>query len=54
METTDTPALYANPRHPYTEALFHALPEKSAETRERLYSIQAAQYRQGRAVVNSA
>ena len=32
VETTDTPALYANPRHPYTEALFHALPEKSAET----------------------
>ena len=31
--------LFANPRHPYTEALFHALPEKAAETRERLYSI---------------
>ena len=42
VETTDTPALYANPRHPYTEALFHALPEKSAETRERLYSIPGA------------
>ena len=28
-----------NPRHPYTEALFHALPDKAAETAERLYSI---------------
>jgi len=42
VETTDTSALYANPRHPYTEALFHALPERSAETRERLYSIPGA------------
>jgi peptide/nickel transport system ATP-binding protein len=42
VETAGTPALYANPRHPYTEALFHALPEKSAETRERLYSIPGA------------
>jgi peptide/nickel transport system ATP-binding protein len=42
VETTETPALYANPRHPYTEALFQALPEKSAETRERLYSIPGA------------
>jgi peptide/nickel transport system ATP-binding protein len=42
VETTDTGALYENPRHPYTEALFHALPEKSAETRERLYSIPGA------------
>ena len=42
VETTDTAALYANPRHPYTEALFQALPEKSAETRERLYSIPGA------------
>ena len=42
VETTDTTALYDNPRHPYTEALFHALPEKSAETRERLYSIPGA------------
>jgi len=38
-ETTDTSTLFANPRHPYTEALFHALPDKAAETRERLYSI---------------
>jgi peptide/nickel transport system ATP-binding protein len=42
VETTNTTALYANPRHPYTEALFHALPEKSAETRDRLYSIPGA------------
>jgi peptide/nickel transport system ATP-binding protein len=42
VETTNTEALYANPRHPYTEALFQALPEKSAETRERLYSIPGA------------
>src|SRR5580658_10177741 len=42
METTSTTRLFANPRHPYTEALFHALPEKSAETRERLYSIPGA------------
>ncbi len=41
-ETTDTTTLYANPRHPYTEALFHALPENSAETRTRLYSIPGA------------
>jgi len=38
-ETTDTATLFANPRHPYTEALFEALPDKAAETRERLYSI---------------
>src|SRR5260370_11894318 len=38
-ETTDTSSLFANPRHPYTEALFHALPDKAAETREKLYSI---------------
>jgi len=41
-ETTDTATLFANPRHPYTEALFQALPEKAAETRERLYSIPGA------------
>ncbi len=39
VEITRTGALFANPRHPYTEALFHALPERAAETRERLYSI---------------
>ena len=38
-ETTATPILFGNPRHPYTEALFHALPENAAETRDRLYSI---------------
>ncbi|MGH3304011.1 MAG: dipeptide ABC transporter ATP-binding protein [Streptosporangiaceae bacterium] len=38
-ETTDTTTLFSNPRHPYTEALFHSLPDKAAETRERLYSI---------------
>ena len=38
-ETTGTRSLFANPRHPYSEALFHALPEKAAESRERLYSI---------------
>jgi peptide/nickel transport system ATP-binding protein len=42
VETTETEALYDNPRHPYTEALFQSLPEKSAETRERLYSIPGA------------
>ena len=42
VETTETGALYANPRHPYTEALFSALPEKAAETRERLYTIPGA------------
>jgi oligopeptide/dipeptide ABC transporter ATP-binding protein len=41
-ETTDTATLFANPRHPYTEALFEALPDKAAETRERLYSIPGA------------
>ncbi|MDQ2874020.1 MAG: ABC transporter ATP-binding protein, partial [Actinomycetota bacterium] len=39
VEETTTAALFANPRHPYTEALFQALPEKAAETRKRLYSI---------------
>jgi peptide/nickel transport system ATP-binding protein len=39
METTTTSRLFANPRHPYTEALFGALPEKAADESERLYSI---------------
>jgi len=30
VETAPTTALFANPRHPYTEALFDALPEKAA------------------------
>ncbi len=42
VETTETTGLFVNPRHPYTEALFQALPEKAAETRERLYSIPGA------------
>ncbi|HEX3923703.1 MAG TPA: ABC transporter ATP-binding protein [Streptosporangiaceae bacterium] len=39
VETTSTTRLFANPRHPYTEALFGALPEKAADESERLYSI---------------
>jgi peptide/nickel transport system ATP-binding protein len=38
-ETTDTGTLFGNPRHPYTEALFQSLPDKAAESKERLYSI---------------
>jgi len=38
-ETTDTETLFSRPRHPYTEALFQALPDKAAEAGERLYSI---------------
>jgi peptide/nickel transport system ATP-binding protein len=43
-ETTGTGTLFANPRHPYTEALFAALPDKAAAAgqRERLYSISGA------------
>jgi oligopeptide/dipeptide ABC transporter ATP-binding protein len=41
-ETAATASVFANPRHPYAEALFEALPEKAAETRERLYSIPGA------------
>ena len=42
VETATTSSLFANPRHPYTEALFEALPEKSAvdaTTVKRLYNI---------------
>jgi peptide/nickel transport system ATP-binding protein len=39
MESTSTARLFANPRHPYTEALFEALPEKAAEVTGRLYNI---------------
>jgi peptide/nickel transport system ATP-binding protein len=39
VETTSTARLFANPRHPYTEALFGALPEKAGDGTERLYSI---------------
>jgi peptide/nickel transport system ATP-binding protein len=38
-ETTDTGTLFVNPRHPYTEALFQSLPDKAAESKEKLYSI---------------
>ena len=30
-ESTSTTRLFSNPRHPYTEALFEALPEKAAD-----------------------
>jgi oligopeptide/dipeptide ABC transporter ATP-binding protein len=41
VETTSTERLFSNPRHPYTEALFEALPEKAAEETaiKRLYNI---------------
>ena len=39
VEVTDTNRLFGNPRHPYTEALFEALPENAAETGDTLYSI---------------
>jgi peptide/nickel transport system ATP-binding protein len=43
VETADTPALFASPRHPYTEALFEALPERAAAeigpVVHRLYNI---------------
>src|SRR5690242_1934755 len=42
VEMTDTGTLFANPRHPYTEALFHSLPDKAAEQHERLPSIPGA------------
>ena len=39
MEETSTTRLFGNPRHPYTEALFQALPGKSAVDSGRLYNI---------------
>ncbi|MBV9096047.1 MAG: ATP-binding cassette domain-containing protein, partial [Streptosporangiaceae bacterium] len=39
VEETSTVRLFANPRHPYAEALFDSLPEKAADAAERLYSI---------------
>ena len=39
VEHTDTETLFANPRHPYTEALFESLPETGADRGTRLYSI---------------
>jgi peptide/nickel transport system ATP-binding protein len=41
-ETTSTGTLFVNARHPYTEALFHALPDKAADRNEALYSIPGA------------
>ncbi len=39
MEDTSTPRLFGNPRHPYTEALFQALPGRSDHDSGRLYNI---------------
>ncbi len=43
VETTDTATLFASPRHPYTEALFEALPDRAASAAgpavKRLYNI---------------
>jgi peptide/nickel transport system ATP-binding protein len=38
-ESTSTTRLFGNPRHPYTEALFEALPEKAADNARKLYNI---------------
>ena len=38
VETSSTRDLFANPRHPYTEALFRALPE-NVDSDRRLYAI---------------
>jgi oligopeptide/dipeptide ABC transporter ATP-binding protein len=38
-ESTTTTRLFGNPRHPYTEALFEALPEKAADNARKLYNI---------------
>ena len=39
METTDTVTLFTRPRHPYTEALFDALPDSAGAELTRLYNI---------------
>jgi peptide/nickel transport system ATP-binding protein len=39
VESGDAVPLFAGPRHRYTEALFSALPERAAESREKLYTI---------------
>lgn len=39
VEQAGAEQLFTAPRHRYTEALFSALPERAAETRERLYTI---------------
>ena len=38
VETGTTEALFANPRHPYTEALFEALPERAVSWRRAVWS----------------
>src|SRR5262249_712843 len=42
VETADTRTLFANPRHPSTQALCQALPDRAAEPRGRLHSIPGA------------
>jgi peptide/nickel transport system ATP-binding protein len=39
VEEADAAPLFDSPRHRYTEALFSALPERSAESRDPLYTI---------------
>jgi peptide/nickel transport system ATP-binding protein len=39
IEQASTGALFAGPRHPYTEALFDALPEMAGQASRSLYSI---------------
>jgi peptide/nickel transport system ATP-binding protein len=39
VENADASTLFTNPRHPYTEALLEALPERAAEGAGRLYNI---------------
>ena len=39
VESADASTLFTNPRHPYTEALLEALPERAAEGAGRLYNI---------------
>jgi peptide/nickel transport system ATP-binding protein len=39
VESTDVSTLFARPRHPYTEALLEALPERAVEGAGRLYNI---------------
>src|ERR1700678_1093247 len=39
VESADASTLFTNPRHPYTEALLEALPERAAAGARRLYNI---------------